>query len=95
MTAPARISQADMDRAAFPHWPRLLSRAMAAQYLGIGISTLDDRGPNPKRIGRRVLYDIRDLDRWADALEGQPLSHDDRQAEGGDIERRIRERLAQ
>lgn len=81
-------------RAALPNWPRLLRRHEAAAYLGIGVSMLDEHGPAPKRLGRRVLYDIRDLDRWADALDGQPLDEAQKKAEGDDLERRVRERLA-
>ncbi|KQN93874.1 hypothetical protein ASE95_02930 [Sphingomonas sp. Leaf231] len=60
-------------------WPRLLSIELAAQYLSLSASTLRAEGPEPKRHGRRVLYDIHDLDRWADRLDGQPL--DDRAEE--------------
>src|SRR3546814_8487549 len=69
-------------RAALPNWPRLLRRQDAAAYLGIGVSMLDEHGPSPKRLGRRVLYDIRDLDRWADALDDQPLDEAPKKAEG-------------
>lgn len=94
MTAPARITQADMERAFLPDWPRLMNVELAAAYLGIGASTLRETGPIPKRNGRRVLYDRKDLDRWADALGGQPLDADERDAEGGDILLRVRKRLA-
>ncbi len=57
-----------------PDWPRLMNADLAAAYVGIGRETLRLHGPAPKRdpdrIGRRVLYDRRDLDRWADALGG-------------------------
>lgn len=87
-------AHADIDlRATLPDWPRLMDVELASSYLGIGASTLRESGPEPKRLGRRVLYDRRDLDRWADALGGQPLDEPERSAEGGDIERRVRERL--
>jgi hypothetical protein len=80
-------------RAALPDWPRLMDVELAASYLGIGATTLRESGPEPKRLGRRVLYDRLDLDRWADALGGQPLDAGEREAEGADLERRVRERL--
>ena len=56
---------------------RLLNIEDAARYLGIASKTLRNRlGPRaehpfpvkPKRIGRRVLFDIKDLDAYVDAL---------------------------
>lgn len=86
MTAQARID--------LPNWPRLMSEPMAAAYLGIGKTTLRESGPGPKHLGRRILYDRIDLDRWADALSGQPLDDTDRQAEGDDALKRVMERIA-
>lgn len=94
MTALAPTVQADMERASLPDWPRLMAVHLAARYLGIGVTTLRHKGPEPKRIGARVLYDRRDLDRWADALNGQPLDAGEREAEGGDMLKRIRERAS-
>ena len=88
MNAPARI-----DRQALPDWPRLMRAPLAAAYLGIGETTLRTHGPTPKRLGGAVLYDIRDLDRWADALGGQPLDDSARAAEGGDMLHRVLQRL--
>lgn len=85
MTAPARIT--------LPDWPRLLSAPLAAAYLGIGETTLRDLKLPQRNIGKRVLYDRRDLDRHADALAGQPLDAPEREAEADDIARRIEERL--
>ena len=57
--------------------PRLLQIPDAATYLGIASKTLRNRiGPKapdpfpvrPKRIGRRVLFDVRDLDEYVDSL---------------------------
>lgn len=79
--------------ATMPFWPRLMRADLAAQYLGIGTTTLSQDGPAPKRKGRRVLYDIRDLDRWADALDGQPLDEGQKKDEGTDMLARVRERL--
>ena len=81
------------DRTAWPGWPRLMRIELAAKYLGVGPTTLREQGPQPKRHGARVLYDIRDLDRWADALDGQPLDPQQRNAEGDDIAARVAARL--
>jgi|GEM_PF-806907 len=80
-------------RPVFPDWPRLMAEPMAAAYLGIGKTTLRDSGPEPKQLGRRILYDRHDLDRWADALDGQPLDEEQKQAEGRSLEDRIKARL--
>jgi hypothetical protein len=47
--------------------PRRLSSAEAAEYVGIGASTLNKHrvfggGPVYRKLGRRVAYDTRDLD---------------------------------
>lgn len=93
MTAMAHIANPELERAAMPDWPRLMGIGLAARYLGIGVTTLRDKGPEPKRIGARVLYDRRDLDRWADSLDGQPLDAGERQAEGGAMLKRIQDRM--
>lgn len=85
MNAPARVT--------LPDWPRLMGIDMAASYVGIGKTMLGLHGPQPKRIGGRVVYDRHDLDRWADALGGQPLDAGTRAAEGGDILARVKGRL--
>jgi hypothetical protein len=57
--------------------PRLLSIEETANYLSIAPKTIRNRlGPKapdpfpvkPKRIGKRVLFDRRDLDRYIDEL---------------------------
>lgn len=75
-----------------PDWPRLMSEGMAAAYLSIGTTTLREHGPKAKRYGRRVLYDRRDLDRWADRIDGQPLDEKQRIEESQEIERGFMER---
>ena len=48
---------------------RLLSRAQAAAYLNVSLRTLISRvDPELDRvsIGRRVFYDLRDVDAWID-----------------------------
>jgi len=90
MNAPAVIPM----RESLPDWPRLMREALAAAYVGISASMLREHGPSPKKIGRCAVWDRQDLDRWADALAGQPLDDNDRDAEGADILRRVQERLA-
>jgi len=67
--------------ASAPDWPRvrwgrLLSEADAAEYLGIGASYLRTLALKSRRLGRRVLYDIKDLDRWVDRMEDAPVEND-------------------
>ncbi len=83
-----------LDRPALPDWPRLMRETMAAAYVGISGSMLREHGPAPKKLGRCALWDRNDLDRWADALSGQPLDEPERRAEADDAHRRIMERIA-
>ena len=57
--------------------PRMLSVDDAARYIGIAAKTIRNRiGPRaqtpfpvkPKRIGGRVLFDLKDLDAYLDRL---------------------------
>ena len=57
--------------------PRMLSVDEAARYVGLAAKTIRNRiGPKaekpfpvrPKRIGGRVLFDVKDLDQYLDAL---------------------------
>jgi predicted DNA-binding transcriptional regulator AlpA len=59
---------------------RLFSIEETAEYLGLSPKTirnrLGPRSPNPfpvkpKRIGKRVLFDVRDLDSFVDSLEAR------------------------
>jgi hypothetical protein len=65
-----------------------MSEPLAAAYLSIGATTLRSEGPQPKRNGRRVLYDRHDLDRWADRLGGQPITVPEQGKEAAEVERR-------
>jgi hypothetical protein len=75
-----------------PDWPRLMREDLAASYLGIGATTLDGLGIEPRRVGRCKLYDRRDLDRWADRLGGQPLTDRAADQAAHDVERQFNER---
>ncbi len=51
---------------------RFFSESDAARYLGISPRTLEKKrqtndGPVHRKFGRRVLYEISDLDAWADS----------------------------
>lgn len=48
--------------------PLLMPAPSAAHYLGVSESTLRALGLPRRVIGRKRLYDRRDLDRWADSL---------------------------
>ena len=62
-----------LKRAGMPDWPRLMGVDMAADYLGVSATMLEEHGPEPKRWRGRRLYDRRDLDAFADGLGGMPL----------------------
>jgi hypothetical protein len=49
---------------------RGLSRDEAAEYCGVSVNTLGRHGPTPTKIGDRIIYDRRVLDRWLDELAG-------------------------
>jgi hypothetical protein len=51
---------------------RGLSLAEAAEYCGISDKTLQRHGPEPSKIGERVIYDRRVLDQWLDGLARLP-----------------------
>lgn len=69
-----------------PSWPRLMNERDAADYLSIGTTLLRDLLP-PKKIRGRSVWDIRDLDRFADALDGQPLDEAQAESHAKDVER--------
>ena len=49
---------------------RGLSKDEAAEYCGVSLNTLRRHGPTPAKIGDRIIYDRRVLDRWLDELGG-------------------------
>lgn len=59
-------------------WPRLLSEPAAAEYLSLSPTTLRTLGVKVRRVGRRVLYDIKDLDLYVDRMDDQPPVADER-----------------
>ena len=61
------------------HEHRKIGTPEAAQYLGISVSTLSKLrvfggGPTFHKLGRRVVYDIRDLDDWFEARKRSSTS---------------------
>jgi hypothetical protein len=59
------------DIAHMPDWPRLLSRVQAAEYAGLSPNTFDQHiKVEPIRLGKRVLFDRLQLDRFIDTLSG-------------------------
>ena len=78
MTAP---SPSTRYRVLPPPFARLLSRVEAAAYAGVSPNTFDRMKadglmPQPKRVYRRLLWDIRDLDAAIDSLPGGGESDD-------------------
>ena len=66
-------------------WPRLLDIDTAAEYLSIAPRTLRNRlgrkvdhpfPVKPKRFGRKVLFDIRDLDKYVDSMPHETYADD-------------------
>lgn len=84
---------AEPTRPLLPDWPRLMSVEQAAAYVSLSTTTIRASGPKPKHFGKRVLYDRRDLDRWADRLGGQPLDAIERKLESRAVEARFLEKL--
>lgn len=74
------------DRASLPDWPRLMSIELAASYMGLSANTFRNLDIVPLNVGKRVLYDRRSLDIYADRLAGQPLTGDDRDRAASDVE---------
>lgn len=79
---------------ALPDWPRLMNERLAAAYLSIGTTQLRDKGPQAKKIGGRTVWDRVDLDRFADALAGQPLDEREAESHARDVEAAWLERRA-
>ena len=53
---------------------RGLTKGEASEYCGISDKTLERYGPEPSKIGERVVYDRHVLDLWMDSLAHLPLS---------------------
>lgn len=58
-----------------PPEPRFFDQATAAAYFGISerafeVQWRSDQMPSPRKIGRRLVWDRKLLDRWADLLSG-------------------------
>lgn len=68
-------------RSSLTYRPRLLSAQAAAAYLGLSVTTLRSL-PIPRRVwNARRLYDLHDLDAYADAL---PYEGDESEVEACD-----------
>ena len=61
--------------------PRLMQAPAAAHYLGVSVSKLRSLPVPARKSGRNVLYDINDLDRYADGLPYESGSN--HESEGG------------
>lgn len=64
-----------------PGWPRGLSRELAASYIGVSIGLFDEmvrdgRMPPATHINRRLVWDIRLIDRAFEGLAGGNLDYD-------------------
>lgn len=78
--------------ARLPYWPRLMGAEMAARYLGVSAGTFRTLNIRSGHIGRRVVWDRVDLDRYADRLSEQPLSPIERKVAATEVERQFLER---
>ena len=59
------------------HTPRLMGAKDAARYLGISEGTLRQLGLPRRLLGARRLYDIADLDAFADSLPTEGASREE------------------
>lgn len=64
-----------------PGWPRGLSRKLAASYIGVSIGLFDEmvrdgRMPSPTHINRRLVWDIRSIDRAFELLASSNVDED-------------------
>lgn len=75
------------ERPALPDWPRLMSIDTAAAYFSLSVNTFRSLGIAPIEHGRRVLYDRRSLDIFADHMAGQPLTSGEAERAALDEER--------
>jgi len=80
-------------RARLPDWPRLMPLRLACAYFGVCDKTFRSLGILPRRIGRRVLWDRRDLDRFADGIAPRPARPTDPSAGTRAMERRFYARM--
>ncbi|MGY2735588.1 hypothetical protein [Sphingomonas sp. UYP23] len=88
-----REIEADVGRMQLPDWPRLMSLPLASAYFGVCAAKFRALEIRPVRIGRRVLWDRHDLDRFVDGMSGQPVMGADPVAVAKSMERRFYTRL--
>ncbi|KQN06921.1 helix-turn-helix domain-containing protein [Sphingomonas sp. Leaf25] len=86
-------SDATVARARLPDWPRLMPLRLACAYFGVCDKTFRSLGIAPRRIGRRVLWDRRDLDRFADGIAPRTARPTDSSAGMRAMERRFYARM--
>lgn len=87
------VVERDGGRVRLPNWPRLMGVSLAAAYFGICPARFRMIGIRPLRIGRRVLWDRNDLDRFIDDMTGKPVTPRSAGASAKAMERRFFERL--
>lgn len=68
-------------RARMPAWPARMGEDMAADYLGVSLTTLRERVasrqyPQPVREGTRKFFSQRQLDKFIDAQFGVAADND-------------------
>lgn len=75
------LHQATRDKNMHPaeYQNRRLKTPDAAEYLGVSVSTLEKLrvkggGPEYLKLGRGVVYDTRDLDKWLEASRRRSTS---------------------
>ncbi len=63
---------AALDMSRLPDWPRMMSRAVAAAYVGVSENHFAAHFPiQPVRLGKRKLYDKSEIDSYLDNLSGR------------------------
>lgn len=88
-----RETETEVGRMQLPDWPRLMSLPLASAYFGVCAARFRALEIRPVRIGRRVLWDRHDLDRFVDGMSGQPVKVGNPESEAQAMERRFFARL--
>ena len=67
------LAKTDNGRVVIASWPRMLTVELLAAYIGLAPQTVRnnaDRIPGRRNLGRRVLWDRHEVDRWLDRGDG-------------------------